>query len=142
MDGTMTDNITTTSDLARLAARIIDALTGYEHLPALGRISVGQWGRANLSPCYDYHKNAQVRAVCVWADAFGVPVVIDLSNSGAVVAVLDLGGVEARLNDYISHQQAYEYGAALGIPVSPGGQVQVEPAALLAALDQQNEVAA
>ncbi|HYQ66170.1 hypothetical protein [Actinophytocola sp.] len=141
MGSLMTDNITTTGDLTRLAAHVIDALSGYDHLPALGSIGVSQWGRVYLSPRYDFHKNAEVRQVCLWADAFGVPVVIDLSSSGEIAAVLDLNGVEARLDKYITHRQAYEYGAALGIPVSPGGQVQVEAAALLAVLDQQYGVA-
>ena len=139
MDSTMTDNyLTTNSALAWRVAQVADVLACYDHLPALG--SVGVYGAGvYLHP--DYRRDA-VRDVCVWADAFGVPVVLDLSSTGYVVAVLDLEGVQARLSESISHRQAYEYGAALGVPVSSGGQVQVDAAALLAVLDGQGGVAA
>ena len=138
-----TETIATTSALTRRVVQVAEALADYDHLPALGHIGVYASGSVFLSPGYDYRrKDAEVRAVCAWADAFGVPVVIDLSDSGHLVAVLELGGVSARLRRHISHQQAYELGAALGIPVSPGGQVQIEAAALLAALDQHSGVAA
>lgn len=140
MDSTMTNP--TTSDLTRRVAHVIAALAGYEHLPALGHISVFASGTVSLSPRYDAYGEDSVRDVCVWAAAFDVPVVLDLSSTGRVVAVVSLGGINARLSDSLSHQQAYEYGAALGVPVSPGGQVQVDPAALLAALDARNGAAA
>jgi hypothetical protein len=133
-------NTTTNSGLARRVTHVMDALTGYDHLPLLGHISVYRSGMSFLSS-NRYGQDA-VRDVCVWADAFDVPVVIDLSDTGRVVAVLELGGVEVSLRQYVSHREAYEYGAALGVPVTAGGQVQVAAAALLAALNQQNGVAA
>lgn len=140
MDSAKTNPITTNSALTRRVAHVAEALAGYDHLPALG--SIGVYGTVvYLHPSHSY-KTDPVRDVCVWAAAFDVPVVIDLSDTGRVVVALDLGGVKARLDQLISHQQAYEYGAALGIPVSPGGQAQVDPAALLAALDARNGAAA
>lgn len=128
----MTTNRATNSDLAAKLAQVADALAAYDHLPTLGSVTV--YDRHTIRLSVDYAR-PEHRDVAAWATAFNAPVVIDLSSSGSLFTVVQLAGMDARLSDFITHRQAYEFGAALGIPVSPGGQVEVSPADLLAALD-------
>ena len=135
----MTTNTELTSnlDLARLLAHVADALAYYDHLPLLGGVSVSSYnGSIRLRPSI-LSSNNEMRDVVVWAQAFDVPVVIDLSGMGDLFTTFRFGEVDVRMSKSISHRQAYELGAALGIPVSPGGQVQVSATDLLAALDEK-----
>lgn len=133
----MTSKTTTNTELAAKLAQVADALAAYDHLPALASIQV-YGDTIHLGTSYSRRGR---RDLIEWAAAFGSPVVIDLSSSGELFTVVQLAGRDARIGDYISHRTAYELGAALGIPVSPGGQVEVSPADLLAALDTNTAIA-
>jgi hypothetical protein len=133
------DRTGSNGDLARKLARVADVLAEFEHLPPMESVSVDQNGSVYLCP--KWHRHGGKVVLAQWAKAFGVPVVIDMSSSGYLRAVFEFGGFDAKIEMFITQRGAYELGAALQIPVSPGGQVEVPAEALLAVLDGEQVTA-
>lgn len=124
-------SVPTNADLVHKAAQVADALNECVHLPTIRGFSAFRSGTIALHP----ELFADEICVAKWAIAFGVPAVIDLSSSGFLRIVFPLGQFEAKMEVFISQRRAYELGAALDIPLSPGGQVEVLAEALLAVLE-------
>lgn len=120
--------------LAQLGAPVVDALAEYGHLPMIGGFRVDQGGEINLTPGSGWGRDGK-RALGEWARGFDATVVIDMSSAGYLRTVVPFAGREATLQMFITQREAYELGAALGIPVSPGGQVEITAEQLLSTLD-------
>jgi hypothetical protein len=127
------DRTASNRQLARIVAEVADALAEYNHLPAMAGVTVYADGDVRLNP--DYAQNGAKKTLVVWAQTFSSPIVIDMSSSGYLRTVVQLAGRETKVELFITQRGAYELGAALQIPVSPGGQVEVSAEALLAVLD-------
>lgn len=126
------NSVPTTRDLPKLGAQVADAISECAHLPTIRGFSVF------VDPHHiSLHPPIFTGEICVaqWAVALGLPVVIDLSSSGWLRIVFPLGPFEAKMEAYVSQRRAYELGAALDIPLSLGGQVEVSAEALLAVLE-------
>lgn len=129
-----TVSVSSSADLARRVAQAADILAELPpSLPALAAVSVHEGGRVDLYPDWPDRE----RNVLKWAITLNGTAMLDMSNSGYLVVVVPFGGGEARIESYLPQRRAYELGALLQTPVTPGGQVQVDPAALLAALDAE-----
>lgn len=123
--------IPTNSALAGQLAEVADALAGFDHLPPVNHVFAFRGGVFRIG--MGYRRDAR-RDLATWAATFDTPVVIDLSSTGELFTVIPLGSRQARIQMSIDHREAYELGAALQVPVSPGGQVEVSADALLAVL--------
>lgn len=135
----------TNLELAKAMADWADGLADLNHLPPLAFGVVHRRGTVTTRPHLDVFDagDVGVRAIAVWADAFGVPVELDLSD--AVV-----GGVEIRTvvtiaarPTRISQGMSIKYYRAVVEPrlgigqVESGEQVQVTAEQVLAALGEK-----
>lgn len=130
---TFAERLNAALDRARL---VVDALANVPAgLPEPDDHYIRRDGSVDL--CFDSHrKSGPEHAVATWGNHFGTKLVLDLSSaSGYLLTVVELAdAVSVRVDTWVTSRRAYELGAMLQIPVSPGGQVQIIPAVLLAAL--------
>jgi hypothetical protein len=124
----------TNADTAKRLTEIAAALTDYPHLPLITAVRVSLDQRVLLSPASAL-MNIRIRSVALWAQAFGVPVVLD-SNVSEVRAYVELSGHPAEVYANVGHQMVYALRAALGLSlaVDEVGPTEVSPGQLLGVL--------